>query len=448
MRSLEYFILGRSALALLLVFGVLLWVGIVAQRSIGESYLLTRVEHDAESLLAAIDRNPRGRLRLREGRITPIYHQPLSGHYFVVVFEDGSRVDSRSLWDETLNVPQLSAGEVRTLRVAGPAGQHLLVRVAGYRKAALGFTLAVAEDLTPIEDQTRRFQAWTVAILCLSFFLLLGIQRKLLRRGFLEIDQVRDELREVALGRRGRLESPGPAEIRPLTAQVNDLLDQLLRRLERSRRSLGNLAHALKTPITLLKRALESADLPEPQRREWIGQLDRVARLADRELRRASLAGRISGQAFVPAQELPDLVDAVRRLHRDRNLQIELAELPEGALPMDRDDLFELLGNLLDNACKWAERRVRVTLAVEQALVIIVEDDGPGVASDALAELTRRGLRLDEQVIGHGLGLSIVHDLVDDYGGEFSLDRSGSLGGLAAKVVLPIRIQSGFSRQA
>jgi signal transduction histidine kinase len=425
-------------LTLLAAFGLMLWLSAAAVRSVSEAYLLTRLEHDAEALVAAVWVSPAGQVRMREGRVTPIYQQPLSGHYFQLDLADGSRVRSRSLWDEGLEVPVVSVGAERVERLPGPAGQVLLVRAAGYASDGLVFSLAVAEDLAAMETQIRRFQQLALGVLAGALVLVLLIQRWVLRRGFRTVDRVRGELRAVSEGQRDHLDFMGPVEIRPLSAEINRLLDQVRQRLQRSRQALGNLAHGLKAPLTLVTSELERLPLAPGDRERITGQLERVGQLVERELKRARFAGEGAGQRFEPEQDLPDLVEAVGQLHRARGIRIETRRLDAGSLPFDREDMLELLGNLLDNACKWARQRVVVSIERGADLVLRVRDDGPGIAAGDRARLLRRGVRLDEQEAGHGLGLAIVRELVEGYGGSLVLDDAAELGGLEVRVVLPL----------
>lgn len=438
MISLERrFVLGLAA-TLLAVFGFLFWGSVTTVRSLAEAYVQARLEHDAEALVAAVWVNRRGQPRLREGRITPVYQQPLSGHYFVVSFSDGRRVRSRSLWDEELDVPSVSPGEVSSRPVAGPGGQQLWLRAAGYEKGGLSFTLVVAEDMAPLAASINRFQVFVLGVLGLALLVVVLIQRYLLRRGFRTFEQIRDEIRQVSTGRLSQLNTTGPLEIQPLTGEVNRLLERMQQRLQRLRLALGNLAHALKGPLSLMTRDLDALPLPNEDRHRLAGQLERIGVLVERELKRARLAGEGGARHFNPHQDVPELLDVLRQLHRDRGLDIVSGELPNQMLPLDHEDMLELLGNLLDNACKWARRRVDVQISLGRELVLTVADDGPGIAEEDRDTLLRRGGRLDEQEPGHGLGLAIVRDLVEAYRGTLELDESDRLGGLSVNVSLPL----------
>ncbi len=435
--SLERRLMLALVAALVLVFAGLFWGSVTVVRSISEAYILTRLEHDAEALLAAVGPNPMGVVKLREGRITPIYRQPLSGHYYVVTWPDGSLSRSRSLWDESLDIPQVSTGDVVVVHRQGPADQLLQMRVAGYEKLGLRFSIAVAEDLTAMKAEIGRFQLVTLVALAGVLLLIIGVQRVALRRGFRSLDAVRAQMHEISDGARQRLEAMGPVEVRPLTSELNRLLAQVELRLQRSRQALGNLAHALKGPLSVLTRTIDALPVDAAERGRLNTQLTRVQTLIDRELKRARFAGEGVGQFFNPREQLPELIEALQQMYRERDLEIVHGELPAGRLPFDHEDMLELLGNLMDNACKWAKQRVEVQLTRGADLQVRVADDGPGVTSDQYDKLMRRGGRLDEQETGHGLGLAIVKDLVSDYGGEMTFAKS-ALGGLEVSVTLPL----------
>jgi len=435
--SLERHFVSGLAVTLLAVFAVLFWGSVTAVRSLSEAYVLARLEHDAEALLAAVWVNPRGEGRLGEGRVSPIYRQPLSGHYFAVNFSDGGQIRSRSLWDETLEIPAVAVGEVRTFTGRGPGEQHLQLRTAGYRKGGRKFSLTVAEDMAPMAADIHRFQLLALGLLAFALLAIVLIQRYVLRRGFRALDEVRDQVRLVSAGQMQQINEPGPLEIRPLTAEVNRLLKQVQQRLQRSRLAVGNLAHALKAPLSLMTRDLDSAQMPGTERERLAGQLNRIRVLIERELKRARFAGEGQGRYFVPREQIPDLLEALRQMYRGRGLDISCGDLPEAVLPFDGEDMLELLGNLLDNACKWARQRVELRISRDEAVLITVSDDGPGVAESDWDLLLRRGGRLDEQEAGHGLGLGIVRDLVSDYGGTIEFARSSSLGGLQVSLMLP-----------
>jgi signal transduction histidine kinase len=394
-----------------------------------EQFVASRLRHDADALLAGL--TPEATAIDRP--LPPVYAQPFSGHYYAVRLGDGRLIRSRSLWDFVLEVDPLTPGATALEHRRGPLGQHLLLWRSGYERDGRAFTVAVAEDVNPLLAQLGRLALAGLALAALGVGALLVIQRRVLRRGFRRIDVIRGEIAGLAAGEVDRLSEDVPAEVRPLVREVNGLIDGWREHLARSRNALGNLAHALKSPLNLilLHHQHDPGDpVAEPAAR--------MRGLIERELRRARLAGeRSPGRHFRPRADLADLVDGIRTLHGDRDLDIRTrVEAPE-RLAFDQEDMLELLGNLLDNAAKWARCRIAVTLSANAGLRISVEDDGPGVPPGAAALLAQRGGRLDETVPGHGLGLAIVGDIARALGGQVELGRSATLGGFRATVQLP-----------
>jgi signal transduction histidine kinase len=412
-----------------------LLLGGYAVRHLSEDYVLSRLEHDAEALLGAARVAGQG---MAAERVTPVYLQPRSGHYYAVRVGDRPPELSRSLWDSNLPVPPLQPGQRRIRRLAGPGGQALLQLSIGYLKQDQPVVVSVAEDIAPLKRRIRDYQ-WGFGLGALVLLgLLLQLQRGLVRRGFLPLEKVREQVRGVVNGAQERLDAGVPSEVYPLVSEINRLLVLLETRLSRSRHALGNLAHALNTPLNLITQELDAAELPTDLRRRLEERTEHIRQLVERELRRARLAGSGSpGRHFDPAAEIPDLVQVLQGMYRDKTPQFLINDLPATALALDREDMLELLGNLLDNACKWCRGRVALDIGTDNGIHLQVEDDGPGVSGQDLPHLAVRGVRIDEQAPGYGLGLAIVQDIVRLYGGSLAFSRSERLGGLCVRVRLP-----------
>ena len=440
MNSLERRLQLGLALSLVLLMGVLWAVGNNSIRGLTEDFVTSRLEHDAESLLMALVMES-GELSIRWHHITQIYNQPLSGHYYVIRLDDGKLITSRSLWDQTLQTPMLELGEVLRSHAQGPAGQPLLVWSKGFEKLGRQITVAVAEDLSAVQQERDRFMRYFALLAMGGLVLLILVQTLVIRRSFTRLETVREDIHRLEQGKTDKLSEDVPSEILPLVEELNHLLGLLAQRLERSRNALGNLAHALKGPLNLLIQYFDRAqeDDNEPLARyQARNQVERVRQLMERELKRARLAGRgIQSQHFNPHQELPDLLEVLRQVYRERRLDIHCEIEPEVTDFGDREDMLELLGNLLDNACKWAHRRVVCRIQGREDIVITVEDDGQGLSDQDLDRLTQRGTRLDETVEGYGLGLAIAKDIVKLYAGRMTFDRAAKLGGLQVRINLP-----------
>ncbi|WP_428605054.1 sensor histidine kinase [Sedimenticola sp.] len=441
MRSLGAQLRLGLASGLVLLFGLMWWGGIQAIHSLTDHFVASRLQHDAEAVLAAMRLDGSGRPLVRWRRIDHIYDQPLSGHYYQINFPDGKKVSSRSLWDQQLDIPQFAPGSQGQWRMPGPAGQELLVRVAGYNKQGQIFSIAVAEDMTPLNQRLGRFE-WLFVALSLGITLLLFAgQQWIVRSALGRLERVREDMARLERGEVTALTTEVPAEVAPLVGEFNHLLVLFQQRLEHSRNGLGNLSHAFKGPINLLLQQLESDEMAAypALKAEMKWQIERIQQLMEREMKRARLAGSgISGGRFNAAQEMPALVGVLQQIYQDKQLAIDV-DLPEtDVLAVDREDMLELLGNLLDNACKWAAHRVRCVIDRQESLLIDVQDDGPGVSPEALAQLAERGVRIDESVDGHGLGLAIAKDMVKRYGGDMAFMISPELGGLQVRVRLPL----------
>ena len=434
------------AFSVVLLMLLLWWLVAGAIEKFGEEFVQSRLEHDADSLLSALQVNESGVVQLTPGRMTSIYKQPFSGHYFMVLSED-KILYSRSLWDESLVVSRLPKGVKRQWNAQGPAGQILRVWAGGFQKQGHHFTLAVAEDLTPLSESLVRFNWYFAGLSLLTLLVLLGVQHYVVRRSFRPLEQILHEVKNLQQGAVGKLSEDVPAEVRPLVREVNHLMSLLGERLQRSRNALGNLAHALKGPLSLLSqlgqqenvRALPALSTSLKQ------QTDSIRQLMDRELKRARLMGQgTPGVRFAPQEEMPVLVNVLQRMFtvtdgQETSLDIHW-QAPDVVFIFDRDDMLELIGNLLDNACKWAKHQVYCELqGDEHHLQLVVEDDGLGCSDEEIKQLTERGVRIDEAAPGHGLGLAIVRDVVEIYGGKLTLERSSTLGGLRVSVCLEHR---------
>jgi len=434
------------AFSVVLLMLLLWWLVAGAIEKFGEEFVQSRLEHDADSLLSALQVNESGVVQLTPGRMTSIYKQPFSGHYFMVLSEDKT-LYSRSLWDESLAVSRLPKGVKRQWNAQGPAGQILRVWAGGFQKQGHRFTLAVAEDLTPLSESLVRFNWYFAGLSLLTLLVLLGVQHYIVHRSFRPLEQILHEVKNLQQGAVGELSEDVPAEVRPLVREVNHLMRLLGERLQRSRNALGNLAHALKGPLSLLSqlgqqenvRALPDLSASLKQ------QTDSIRQLMDRELKRARLMGQgAPGVRFAPQEEMPVLMDVLQRMFaatdgQETSLDIHW-QAPDVVFIFDRDDMLELIGNLLDNACKWAKHQVYCELqGDEHHLQLVVEDDGPGCSDEEIKRLITRGVRIDEAAPGHGLGLAIVRDVVEIYGGKLTLERSSTLGGLRVSVCLENR---------
>jgi signal transduction histidine kinase len=384
----------------------------------------------------------------------PLFDLPLSGWYWQVTRLDAPTPDvraSRSLWDARLpRLADLAAASVpgasREGYAEGPEGQ--LLRVVE-RTIDLGeegrYLVAVAGDAAEIHEETRSFDnALIITFSVLGIVLLLTTTFQV-RFGLAPLKRISEGLAAIRSGTAERLEGAFPVEIAPLARETNALIDANREIVSRARTHVGNLAHALKTPISVMmnEAAANSADPMASKVREQTEIMrDQVAR----HLERARLAARVAVISTVTDVRavVTALARTMEKIHHDRGIAIDV-DAPEGArFRGEQQDLEEMVGNLVDNACKWAQSRVAIEVFAEKPdpkddrrfVRIVVDDDGPGLSPQQREQVARRGRRIDETKPGSGLGLSIVVELAALYGGALTLGTA-PIGGLRAELVLP-----------
>ncbi|GJM05315.1 MAG: two-component sensor [marine bacterium B5-7] len=437
MKSLKARLGSGLIIALLLVFTLQWLVVSIAIKHVTENYVASHIQHDIDVLLANInfdEENIASLLREPEGRFND---GPFTGQYYQV-YSTHTTLRSRSLWDQSLIVDPISTGDTLQKIIEGPLKQPLLAISKGFKKQGNDITITVAEDLSVVNKGIESMQHLYLLLSLGLLLLLLLSQQWIVSRSLKSLTSTRLNLERVSRGETDRLSESVPTEVLPLVQEINLLLGLLSRRLQKTRSAVGNLAHALKTPLSLLLNTKEDPIIKNET--ELLNTLDKqiesIQVTLERELNRARLSGDAkSGQRFKPKTELPALIETLQQIHKQRHLDIELTIPDQSNWNADHEDMMELFGNLADNACKWATKRVRITLEKSSGHFII-EDDGPGCPTDQLELLSHRGLRLDESISGHGLGLSIVNEIIHHYEGQIIFDESTFLGGLKVTVQL------------
>ncbi len=389
-------------------------------------------------------------------RVDPRTLRVYSGLYWQVseVGPDGRlnpvpAAKSRSLFDTVLPQPPGGVAQLRTrfndpvfYDARGPDRARPL-RVAALMarlpRAKATLVFLAAEDRSALNDDIRRFAvttAVTLAALGLALMLAVFLQ---VRVGLRPLFAMEHEIADVRVGRKLRLSGGYPSEIQPLSEELNALLDTNQETVERQRTHVGNLAHALKTPLSVMLAEAEGqpGSLAEVVTRQASTMREQVEHHLRRARAAATAGGR--GERTEVAAVLDDLAVTLERIYEDKGVEIDW-RAPDGLMFRgERQDFTEIAGNILDNACKWAKGKVRAAALSHhqpECFKLVVEDDGPGVPAEQRAAMLTRGARLDEQAPGSGLGLSIVEELARAYGGSVTLSDSAA-GGLRVEVVLP-----------
>lgn len=447
------------SLAVRLIVGAAVW-SIIALAAGG--FVLSSVFRDSvvrsfdaqlnvylEALIADSEVRPDGKLTAQTDLGDPRFGQVFSGWYWQI---DGSKgvgsppgpdSRSRSLWDEIIRVDDgVEIGGVIRGYTQGPDQQTLrfIARRISLPGSGLPFTFILAGDTAVINGEIRRFDtmlSWSFTILAMGLLFALFV---IVRLGLSPLNRVSEALAAIRSGKADRLAGDFPVEIQPLADELNSLVQHNASLLERARTHVGNLAHSLKTPLSILKNDAntETGAFAESVDR----QADTMRRQIDHYLSRArtAAAAHVLGSRTAPEETLGALARTLKKIYAERGVEIETEFHGTLQFRGEQEDFEEMIGNLMDNACKWASSSVKVTVqpaGVEAGkLSIAVEDDGPGLPPEAKEEVMKRGARLDESVPGSGLGLSIVRDIAELYNGQLSLESS-SLGGLNATLVLP-----------
>jgi len=286
----------------------------------------------------------------------------------------------------------------------------------------------------------RQFQ-WVYGGVSAAFLvILLLVQYLIVRHELKPLKTLRANMAKLERGETDRIEALGPSEIAPVISELNRLLATMGKKARRSREALGNLAHALKTRLSVLSQLSEQPEIAAlPDTKQVLTETtEAMRRIVERELKRARLIGdALPGQRINLHEEITILVQTLALMHTEKSPQIRWQVAPDAQFIGDQEDLLELLGNLLDNACKWCKQKVELDVLNRNGVVFTIEDDGPGCADEELDQLTKRGFRADETKPGSGLGLAIVRDIVESYGGELVISRSKYLGGLKVEVRIP-----------
>jgi signal transduction histidine kinase len=307
------------------------------------------------------------------------------------------------------------------------------------------FLVSVAGDASEIFDETRSFDYYLGGTFTALGIVLLLTTLFQVRYGLAPLKRISESIADIRSGRAERLEGAFPVEIAPLARETNALIDANREIVERARTHVGNLAHAIKTPLSVIVNEA-STHRADPFAAKIMEQADVMRDQVAHHLERARIAARVTIVSTVT--DVATAIEALRRtmekIHRDRAIIIEATADPSAKFRGERQDLEEMAGNLVDNACKWASTRVSIDVTVEPAaqagaapsLRIIVDDDGRGLSAEERAQVSRRGQRLDESKPGSGLGLSIVNDLAALYGGSLTLSDA-PIGGVRAELKLP-----------
>jgi len=407
-----------------------------------ERRVVSELTVDLNELIGATSFTADGRLSVASTLADQRFASPLSGHYWQV--EDlatHSLVRSRSLWDAALALPeQAASGELRKEELKGPGGELTIAVVRAITDTdGRAFRAIVAEDHRSVEVSVGEYVRDLAPALMVLAFALMGAFFIQITVGLAPLEGLRVAVKNVIAQRTARLDVAAPSEVQPLADEINRLLDAQQKALSRARSRATDLAHGLKTPLQVL-----SADIRTLRRKgetELADEIEKSAgairRHVERELARARLAPGVSGKAACRIQEVAaGVVAVIKRTPRGKQLSFVIDAAEDFMAPVDEGDLSEILGNLVENATRFAKSQVHVSASASAGEVIVkVVDDGPGIPEAARHIALLRGVQLDSKGGSSGLGLAIVSDIVEAYGGRVEMANARS--GLAVTICLP-----------
>ena len=372
----------------------------------------------------------------------PQFSLPLSGWYWVVERSGKVLHESGSLFGDRLFVPALGrSGELRQ-EVVGPARRDLRMLVRRIQiRGAEPVIIAVTGTTKELGESTASFAlqaAITLGVLGLGLIAAIFLQ---VRFGLRPLRDLQESLGRVRQGKDEAVFEDLPKELKPLATELNALIHSNREVVEHSRTQVGNLAHALKTPLSVITNEARGSDDPVAQK--VAEQADVMRGQVQHYLEKARMAAqrRVLGVSCEVAPVVERFARTMQKIYRDKDLDLDVHIGTQVLFRGEQQDLEEILGNLLDNACKWCDKKVSVTLKKQNnaasTFTILVEDDGPGLSESEQKQALQRGKRLDETVPGSGLGLSIISDIISIYGGTLTLGEA-RIGGLKVEVELPV----------
>jgi two-component system sensor histidine kinase PhoQ len=408
-----------------------------------------RLHNYAIAYITGTDITRAGKVTTPDSQPNPDFSRPGSGLYAIIVGNDGFRWESSSALGRDFDfVRMLSPGETAFEPVETRSGKLYVfsygVSLDSTDKRSVPLTFAVAQTEDQFERQVATYRRTQFLWLAMLGMMLMLLQLFLLRWSLLPLRRVSSDLAHIERGTRDHLDGPYPVELTVLTRRLNAFIDSEREQRSRYRDTLADLAHSLKTPLAVVRSQLESGGDADTLRGYILDQVRKMDEIVAYQLSRAATSGRRTIASVEPiAGHAEDLVQSLEKVYAAKNVLCEF-ELEEGvSFPGEQGDLLELMGNLVENAFKWASHRVLLTarsvgkVRGRSGLELVVEDDGPGIPDEKIEKILQRGVRGDERVQGHGIGLSIVQDIVKAYQGELHVDRSEELGGARFSVKLP-----------
>ncbi|MGR9054081.1 MAG: ATP-binding protein [Gammaproteobacteria bacterium] len=444
-RSLSFRLLVSAGFVLAAFFALVAVVLEQGYRESAEQALRENLRVQIYSLLSAAELGHRGRIKMPKVLREPRFANPGSGLYAGI-----QRANGDSVWHSESSVglvlpkaPALAHGEYAFL--LDEQGRYSLYYDVIWENEAgkeQEYIFSVAEDSQFVIKQVDRFRTTLRSSLVVIGLILVFFQFVVLRWSLKPLRRIVKDLEAIERGDKARLDGTYATELQGLAGNLNALISSERAHLERYRNTLADLAHSLKTPLAILRGCVEEK---EPNERVMHDQITRMNEIVEYQLQRAAAKGEKKIAGTVDAAVVIDkIIASMQKVYADKQIHFEVQKPEKFRIYSEEGDLYEIAGNLIDNACKWCDHRVKVSIPDKQSLgkeeysfILQVEDDGPGIPADQLQAILQRGVRADQNIHGHGIGMAVVNELIELSGGRLVGQKSRELGGMSWLVFLP-----------
>ncbi|MGR9114433.1 MAG: ATP-binding protein [Gammaproteobacteria bacterium] len=444
-KSLSFRLLVSAGVVLAAFFALVAIVLEQGYRESAEQALRENLRVQIYSLLSAAELGRSGKIKMPKALREPRFSNPGSGLYASIQRSGGDVVwrSASAIGLSLTEAPALPAGEYAfLLDEQGRYVLHYAVIWENDRGKEQEYIFSVAEDSQFVIKQVARFRTTLRSSLVAIGVVLIFFQFVVLRWSLKPLRLIVKDLESIERGDKARLDGVYATELQGLAGNLNALVSSERAHLERYRNTLADLAHSLKTPLAILRGCLESEELNKQTVQD---QISRMNEIVEYQLQRAAAKGekKITGTVDVAAV-IDKIMASMQKVYADKRIHFDVKKPDNFKIYCEEGDVYEIAGNLIDNACKWCDNKIKVCLLdkgqIDQgdySLVLQVEDDGPGIPVDHLNDILKRGVRADQNIHGHGIGMAVVNELIELLGGRLEGSKSKALGGMRWLVYLP-----------
>lgn len=444
-KSLSFRLLVSAGVVLASFFILVAIVLEQGYRESAEQTLRENLKIQVYSLLSAADLTRAGQIKMHKELREPRFSNPGSGLYAWIQPVDGGVVwfSLSAIGLNASSAPEMESGKfVFLLDEQGRYVLHYKVVWENHRGKEQEYIFSVAEESMFVAKQVDRFKTALGSWLLAMGLILILIQFLVLRWGLSPLRLIVRDLEAIERGEKSLLDGSYATELRGLAGNLNVLISSERAHLERYRNTLADLAHSLKTPLAILR---GSVDSPVLNKKTVHDQISRMDEIVEYQLQRAAAKGekKITG-TMDAALGVDKIIASMKKVHADKPIVFEIKKPDKFRIYCEQGDFYEIVGNLIDNACKWCDKKVKVSILNKNQIkqkgfsfLLQIEDDGPGIPVDHLNDILKRGVRADQNTDGHGIGMAVVNEIIDLLGGQLLGDKSQSLGGMRWQVYLP-----------